>query len=308
MAKTVVISALGLAKDAPRGGDRWERWRPNIGLAQQNDLVVDQLELLLEPKGHPLAEVITKDLAAVSPETEVRLHQLRIKDPWDFAEVFQVLCDWAEAYAFDPESCDYLVHITTGTHVMQICWFMLVETRRVPARLLQTMPSRGKRFDSKGTYKIIDLDLSRYDALASRFESERQDSVSFLKAGIETRNAGFNQLMDRVEEVASASDAPILLTGPTGVGKTKLAGRIFELKQRQRRVGGGFVQVNCATLRGDGAMSTLFGHEKGAFTGAEAKREGLLRAADGGLLFLDEIGDLGLDEQAMLLRAIEEGV
>jgi transcriptional regulatory protein RtcR len=219
-----------------------------------------------------------------------------------------VLCDWAEAYPFDLESCDYLVHITTGTHVMQICWFMLVETRRVPARLLQTVPSRSQRKDSKGSYKIIDLDLSRYDALASRFEAERQDSVSFLKAGIETRNAGFNRLMDRVEEVASASDAPILLTGPTGVGKTKLAGRIFELKQRQHRVGGGFVQVNCATLRGDGAMSTLFGHEKGAFTGAEVKREGLLRAADGGLLFLDEIGDLGLDEQAMLLRAIEEGV
>ena len=64
--------------------------------------------------------------------------------------------------------------------------------------------------------------------------------------------------------------------------------------------------MNCATLRGDGAMSTLFGHGKGAFTGAVADRPGLLRAADGGMLFLDEIGELGLDEQAMILRAIEE--
>ena len=64
--------------------------------------------------------------------------------------------------------------------------------------------------------------------------------------------------------------------------------------------------VNCATLRGDNAMSTLFGHVKGAFTGAVTPRAGLLREADGGVLFLDEIAELGLDEQAMLLKAIEE--
>ncbi|MES2301326.1 MAG: sigma 54-interacting transcriptional regulator, partial [Pseudomonadota bacterium] len=59
-------------------------------------------------------------------------------------------------------------------------------------------------------------------------------------------------------------------------------------------------------LRGDSAMSALFGHKKGAFTGAAADRPGLLRTADGGMLFLDEIGELGLDEQAMILRAIED--
>jgi transcriptional regulatory protein RtcR len=71
-------------------------------------------------------------------------------------------------------------------------------------------------------------------------------------------------------------------------------------------VAGPFVEVNCATLKGDSAMSALFGHRKGAFTGAVADRPGLLRAADKGMLFLDEIGELGLDEQAMILRAIEE--
>lgn len=71
---------------------------------------------------------------------------------------------------------------------------------------------------------------------------------------------------------------------------------------------GPFVEVNCATLRGDAAMSALFGHIRGAFTGAVKDRPGLLREADGGLLFLDEAGELGLDEQAMLLRALEEGV
>jgi transcriptional regulatory protein RtcR len=94
--------------------------------------------------------------------------------------------------------------------------------------------------------------------------------------------------------------------GPTGAGKSKLARRIFELKKLRHAVTGDFIDVNCATLRGDGAMSTLFGHVKGAFTGALRDRPGVLRTADKGVLFLDEIGDLGIDEQAMLLRALEE--
>src|ERR1700684_4067961 len=94
--------------------------------------------------------------------------------------------------------------------------------------------------------------------------------------------------------------------GPTGAGKSRLARRIYELKKVRHAVKGEFVDVNCATLRGDGAMSALFGHTKGAFTGALKDRPGLLRTADAGVLFLDEIGELGGDEQAMLLRALEE--
>jgi transcriptional regulatory protein RtcR len=132
------------------------------------------------------------------------------------------------------------------------------------------------------------------------------EGVSYLKGGIETRNAAFNRLIDRVEYVALATRDPLLLVGPTGAGKSLLARRIYELKKVRHLVKGAFVDVNCATIRGDAAMSALFGHVKGAFTGALKDRSGLLRSADGGVLFLDEIGELGLDEQAMLLRALEE--
>ncbi|MEC8428839.1 MAG: sigma 54-interacting transcriptional regulator, partial [Pseudomonadota bacterium] len=91
-----------------------------------------------------------------------------------------------------------------------------------------------------------------------------------------------------------------------GAGKSQLAQRVYKLRKQRSKLEGGLVAVNCATLRGENAMSALFGHNKGAFTGAATDRPGLLREANNGLLFLDEVGELGLDEQAMLLRAIED--
>src|SRR5437764_41118 len=94
--------------------------------------------------------------------------------------------------------------------------------------------------------------------------------------------------------------------GPTEAGQPLVARRIYELKKVRHAVKGELVDVNFAALRGDGAMSALFGHTQGAFTGALKDRPGLLRTADAGVLLLDEIGELGADEQAMLLRALEE--
>ncbi len=128
-----------------------------------------------------------------------------------------------------------------------------------------------------GSHSIIDLDLSRYDAIATRFAAERDEATSFLKSGIATRNAAFNTMIADIERVAIRSRAPILLTGPTGAGKSQLAQKIYELKKSQRQVSGAFVEVNCATLRGDSAMSTLFGHVRGAFTGAHASGQGSSR-------------------------------
>jgi transcriptional regulatory protein RtcR len=306
--KNVVIGFLGSQLDSGSGAPRWEKWRPTVAICQHEDLLIERLELLHGRQHQKLAELVKADIASVSPETEVRLHRVDPNDPWDFQEVYGLLHEFARSYRFQPESERYLMHITTGTHVVQICMFLLTETRYFPASLLQSSPSRGhnRATAALGAYSIIDLDLSRYDQIAARFARERQESTDVLKSGIQTRNAGFNRMIDAIERAAVRSRAPLLLSGPTGAGKSQLASRIYELKHSRHQVTGEFVEVNCATLRGDAAMSTLFGHVKGAFTGAQSDRAGLLRKADKGVVFLDEIGELGRDEQAMLLKAVEE--
>jgi transcriptional regulatory protein RtcR len=304
--KTVAIGLLGVSLDAAgKAATRWAKWRPSVSLCQQEHLLIDRFELLHPTKEVGLASEVARDIRHVSPETETVLRPFDVADPWDFEQVYSALHQFARTYPFDTDREDYLVHITTGTHVAQICMFILTESRHFPGRLVQTSPGRGTRF-VEGAAQIVDLDLSKYDAIASRFNEEQKEATSFLKSGIATRNARFNRLIERIEEVAIHSRAPLLLMGPTGAGKSRLAKRIFELKHSRHQVEGEFVEVNCATIRGEGAMSALFGHVKGSFTGALRDRPGLLRAANRGILFLDEIGELGLDEQAMLLRALEE--
>lgn len=304
--RRVILGILGSTLDSGFRQERWNKWRPTVSLVQQPELQVDRMEILHQPGHIDTARCVAADLEKLSPGIEVRLTAQALKNPWDFEEVYASLHDWVRGLSFQPDKEEYLVHITTGTHVQQICLFLLTESRHLPARLIQTSPRSDRRNDPRGSHSIIDLDLSKYDRIAARFSRETRDAVSLLKSGIETRNAGFNRLIDSIEQVAIHSTEPVLLLGPTGSGKSRLARRIYELKKSRHQLTGPMVDVNCATLRGDSAMSALFGHVKGAFTGAARDRPGLLRSADGGLLFLDEIGELGADEQAMLLRALEE--
>ncbi|MCF3934392.1 RNA repair transcriptional activator RtcR [Acuticoccus sp. M5D2P5] len=296
--QNVVIGFLGTTLDARRGG----HWRPSVHLCGREDFPVHRLELLHDERFRRLGESVKREIGKRAPETEVLLRRLDLQNPWDFEEVYGALYDFARGYGFDEERERYHVHLTTGTHVAQICWFLLTEARHVPALLLQSGPSKG---GGEAIVEIIDLDLSRYDRIQQRFDLVAESHNRLLKAGIETRNPAFNALIDRIERVAMASAAPILLLGETGTGKTELAERIYTLKRQERRLKGRFVHVNSATIRGERGMATLFGQRR-AGTGASDRR-GQMREADGGVLFLDEIDALGLDEQAMILDAIESG-
>lgn len=305
--QNVVIGFLGSSLDHAREKTRWKKWRPTVSVCRHNETFpVARFDMLYQPQHSELAEIIDKDIKTVSPATEVRKLKIDFDDPWNFEQVYGALHDFAQNYEFVPDLENYFIHITTGTHVAQICLFLLTESYYFPGKVLQTSPPNKEKKQLYGWYHVTDLDFSNYSQIISRFDEDRRKKIKTLKAGIETKNVLFNQIIDEMEKVAVKSKDPILLLGPTGTGKTKLAERIYRIKAENHKFKGEFVQVNCATIQGDGAMSALFGHVKGAFTGADSDRIGFLKKAHKGVLFLDEIGELGLDEQAMLLRAIEE--
>src|SRR5262249_30993216 len=107
-----------------------------------------------------------------------------------------------------------------------------------------------------------------------------------------------------IAQVSVLSDLPVLVTGETGTGKQILANAIYRLDPKRRD--GPFIAVNCAAISPALAESELFGHRRGAFTGADRDRKGLIRSAHEGILFLDEIGELDLELQSKLLRTLQE--
>ena len=159
-----------------------------------------------------------------------------------------------------------------------------------------------------GAFDFLEKPLDRERVLITLRNAVRQSAL--LKQASETSRTDFPTVSRRMEVVLkearriARSPAPILIVGETGAGKEVLARWIHG---QSPEATGPFVALNCAALPENLAESELFGHVKGAFTGAEVNRKGKFVTADGGILFLDEIGDLPPPIQAKLLRVLEEG-
>jgi two-component system response regulator GlrR len=156
-----------------------------------------------------------------------------------------------------------------------------------------------KPFDSQDLLQKVAAALE-----ASGGEAPGSDSTAGAwRAGIITRSPRMEDLLRQAKLVAD-SDASVLIFGESGTGKELLARAIHQASRRSERA---FVAVNCGAIPGDLLESELFGHARGAFTGAVQAHKGLFQAADGGTLFLDEIGDMPLPLQVKLLRVLQEG-
>jgi DNA-binding NtrC family response regulator len=149
----------------------------------------------------------------------------------------------------------------------------------------------------KNAAETIQLRRENY-SLRRRIEVERSQRGALIG-----NSDAMHKVRSMIEKVAE-TDATVLVRGESGTGKELVAREIHERNSARRNAS--FVAVNCAALPSELIESELFGHEKGAFTGAAAKREGKFEQADGGTLFLDEIGDMSSNVQAKLLRALEE--
>jgi DNA-binding NtrC family response regulator len=146
--------------------------------------------------------------------------------------------------------------------------------------------------------RILQNQRNRQQALAGAAKSEARDRIDpFL--GV---SGAIRDLREKTDAILR-TDSPVLVHGETGTGKTVLARWIHS---NSRRSGEAFVDLNCAGISREFLETELFGHEKGAFTGATSTKQGLLEAANRGTVFLDEIGDMDLQVQASLLKVLEE--
>jgi DNA-binding NtrC family response regulator len=235
---------------------------------------------------------------------EAVLHSVKLTNPTDYPEVFRVVdAELASVVSVPrPHAIDLCVHLSPGTPTMTAIWLLLGKSKFHPATFFQT-------HDCKAWVTDIPFDLvvdyvpqvlrdadARLQRLAGQSPQEVEGFEGIIGDGTSLRVAV------GLARRAARRDVSVLILGESGSGKEKFARAIHDASPRKV---GKFVPMNCAAVSKELLESELFGHKKGAFTGAVADRDGAFKEADGGTLFLDEIGECDPAMQAMLLRVLQ---
>lgn len=177
---------------------------------------------------------------------------------------------------------------------------LAIRSQALLAGATSVLDSDGIAFESELSRRL----RSMLAVVVHGDEEQRQLREVMARVGIVGASRATIALARWLVRISALSDLPVLISGETGTGKELVARAIHTLDQKRSR--GPFVPLNCAALSPSLAESELFGHRHGAFTGASRDRPGLIRSANGGVLFLDEIGDLDIGLQGKLLRVLQE--
>lgn len=235
---------------------------------------------------------------------------LDIEDPTDYTVILSELRGHLQEIQEAWEEANFYVSVASGTPQMHASWLMLVAGGELPARILHTRPPEHVT-PEKPAVAELDVQKPEFPEIRAPVQA-RYVSATFPDIEEAVREVGIigdhptiQKAVDMVAAVAPQTSVPILILGETGTGKELFARLSHRLSGHPPDR---FVPVNCAAIPEDLAESTLFGHEKGAFTGATERKLGLFDRADGGTLFLDEVGELPMQMQSKLLRVLENGV
>ncbi|MCB9762140.1 MAG: sigma-54-dependent Fis family transcriptional regulator [Alphaproteobacteria bacterium] len=260
----------------------------------------DRVLVLSIPSGLEGARGLVARMRERGLRAELRL--IDLADPTDHEALFFGLAPLVEELRGAPELD---VVLSAGTPQSQTLWVILVQAGLLRARMLQVIPPAFVPDPHPRAIREVRLEIEGFPEIRAlreelvRLRAERRaDSDRMIG-----ESAPMQTLRRRLARVAP-SEVPVLVYGETGTGKELVARAIHSASARAE---GPFIAENCGAFAEGVLSSELFGHEKGAFTGASGRRRGLFEVADGGTLFLDEVGEMPPRVQVQLLRVLQEG-
>ena len=256
-------------------------------ILESKSFAFDEL-YLIHTNDKEMSDGVQSIKSNIEKYTKCTLIQANIERPDDLSKIYAQTCSFIKSL-IDKEKCLLFYNVTSGTPAMYAA-LLLVASCIYPGKILR---STEKKFPDGTQVSEVVLPFSL--ALLQK-ESTSSDELFIAAAN--------KRIFEQVQMKVAHTNASVLILGETGVGKSALARFIHK---HSSRAGETMVEINCAEIAGDhGKMrSELFGHEKGAFTGADKQYKGAFERANGSTLFLDEIGEIPLDLQSMLLRVLD---
>ena len=298
--KEILICWIGFADLKASAG------KENVGLGPiaqaATSLSFDEIHLISDrPESEDAAYIKWLNSKYAS---KIILHKTELSSPTHFGEIYESAVKvLEEAKRRSSEDITLTFHLSPGTPAMAAVWIILSKTR-YPATLIESSIEKGVKvasvpFDISAEF-IPDLlrgPDSRLEKLSAGLPPEAPEFENIIH-----RSRVMSRVITKARHIAPRS-VPVLIEGETGTGKELLARAIHEASPRKGRP---FLAVNCGAIPSELIESELFGHEKGAFTGANKQKIGYFEASNTGTLFLDEIGELPMSAQAKILRVLQE--
>ena len=299
---SLLISFVGYRDPYPEQGDYPG---PLLSFLMQHP--VDEVHLLCSNMDYlERAKDVEKEAHEEGITAKFFSYDFALQDVINYEEIWRRLAETLEAIKSNCQDrlparfqTKWYFLLDSGTPQMKTSLLVAAATGLFPATLYQGIPPQY----AGGIYKARRVDLSYFPITKKNTPQDTETNEGkVIKVPAFSTTSSYIKTYERALR-AARYDTPVLLLGETGVGKTLLAREIHNHSARKNQA---FIEVNCSAIPAGMAESELFGHVQGAFTGANKNRSGKFKAADKGTLFLDEIGDVPLDIQVKLLKALEE--